>query len=90
MMHIELQPREALTKRYSVKRVLKGFAKFTRKLLCQSLFFNKVARPQCATLLKLRLWHRCFHVNFAKSLRTPLYIDNLWWLDLSLGRSYCL
>ena len=24
-----------------------------------------------ATLLKKRLWHRCFLVNFAKSLRTP-------------------
>ena len=27
------------------------------------------ARP--ATLLKTRLWHRCFPVNFAKFLRTP-------------------
>ena len=32
-------------------------------------FFNKVARP--ATLLKNRLWHRCFPVNFAKFLWTP-------------------
>ena len=24
-----------------------------------------------ATLLKKRLWHRCFPVNFAKFLRTP-------------------
>ena len=29
----------------------------------------KRLRP--ATLLKKRLWHRCFHVNFAKFLRTP-------------------
>ena len=26
---------------------------------------------QPATLLKKRLWHRCFPVNFAKILRTP-------------------
>ena len=25
-----------------------------------------------ATLLKKRLWHRCFHVNSAKFLRPPL------------------
>ena len=28
-------------------------------------------RPQPATLLKKRLWDRCFPVNFAKFLRTP-------------------
>ena len=39
----------------------------TGKYLCQGLFLNKVAgRP--ATLLKKRLWHRCFPVNF---VRTP-------------------
>ena len=47
------------------KGALKKFAKFTRKHLCQSLFFNGVA------LLKMRLWHRCFPVTFARFLRTP-------------------
>ena len=47
--------------RCSVKEgVLRNFAKFTGKLQ---------APP--ATLLKKRLWHRCFPVNFAKFLRTP-------------------
>ena len=32
--------------------VLKNFAKFTGKHLCQSLFFNKVAGLRSATLLK--------------------------------------
>ena len=53
------------------KGVLRNFAKFTGKLLCQSLFFNKVAGLMPATLLKKRLWHRCFPVNFVKFLRTP-------------------
>ena len=58
--------------RCSVKKgVLRNFAKFTGKHLCQSLFFNKVAGLRPATLLKKRLWHRCFPVNFAKFLRTP-------------------
>ena len=52
--------------------VLKNFSKFTGKHLCQSLFFSKVAGLKPATLLKKRLWPRCFPVNFEKSLRTPI------------------
>ena len=55
------------------KCVLKNFSKFTGKHLRQSLYFNKVASFRPATLLKKRLWHRCFPVNFAKFLRTPFY-----------------
>ena len=48
--------------------VLKNFAKFTGKLLCQSLFFNKVAGLMAATLLKNRLWNslpiECFPLNY--------------------------
>ena len=53
------------------KGVLRNFAKFTRKNLCQSLFFNKVTSLRPTTLLKKRLWYRCFPVNFANFLRTP-------------------
>ena len=53
------------------KGVLRNFAKFRGKHLCQILFFNKVADPEPATLLKKRLWHRCFPMNFAKFLRAP-------------------
>ena len=59
------------------KGVLRNLTKFTAKHLRQSLFFN---RP--ATLLKKRLWHRCFHVNFVKFLRTPFHTEHLWWLLL--------
>ena len=65
------QASEAATIRCSVKKgVLRNFAKFAGKHLCQSLFFNKVAG--------LRLWHRCFPVNFAKFLRTPFLQNTLW------------
>ena len=67
------------------KGVLRNFAKFTEKHLCQSLFFNKVAGLRPATLLKKRLWHRCFSVNFAKFLRTSFIIEHLWWLLLWLS-----
>ena len=32
---------------------------------------NRRSSLRAATLLKKRLWHRCFPVNFAKFLRTP-------------------
>ena len=55
------------------KVVLRNFAKYTGKDLCQSLSFNKVTGLRPATLLKKRLWRRCFPVNFAKFLRTSFY-----------------
>ena len=61
------------------KGVFGNFAKFIAKNLYQSLFFNKVA----GTLLKKRLWHKCFPVNFVKFLRTPSFMKHLpWWLLL--------
>ena len=52
----------------ATRGVLRNFAVFTVKHLCQNLFFNKVAslRP----LLKKRLWYRCFSVSFAKPFFT--------------------
>ena len=66
------------------KGVLRNFTKFTGKHLCQSLFLNKVAGLRPATLLKKRLWHRCFSVNFVRFLRTPFSIEYLWWLLLMI------
>ena len=57
--------------RCSIKKdVLRNFPKFTGKHLCQVLLFNKVAGLRPATLLKKRLWRRCFPVNILKFLRT--------------------
>ena len=56
------------------KGVHRNFGKFTGKRLCQSLFFNQVARWP-TTLLKKRHWHRYFSVNFPKFLRTPLLMN---------------
>ena len=67
----------------SSRGVLGNFTKLTGKHLCHSLFFNKVAVLRPATLLKNRLWHRCFSVNFVKFLRTPFCIEHLWWLLLA-------
>ena len=66
--NLKKQPPEVFCK----KGVLKNFAKFTGKQLCQSLFFNKVGG----------LWHSCFPVNFVILLRTPFFKEHLWWLLL--------
>ena len=58
---------------YIKKGVLRDFTKFLGKHLCQSLFFNKVAGLRPATLLKKRLWHRCFPVIFMEFVRTHFF-----------------
>ena len=66
------------------KGVLKNFVEFSGEHQRQSLLFNKVAGLRSATLLKKRLRHRCFLVNFAKFLETRFIIDHLRWLLLKL------
>ena len=64
------------------KDFLQNFVKFAGKHLCQYLFFNKVADLRAATLLKKRLGHLCFPVNFAKFLKTTFYrtpLGNCFW-----------
>ena len=62
------------------KGVLKNFAKFAGKQLCQSVLFNKVAG--------LRLWTltQAFSCEFAKFLRIPFLQNTSWRLLLILGR----
>ena len=69
-------------KKKSFADVLQNFTKFTGKHLCQSLFFSKVAGLRPATLLKKRLWHRCFPVNFVELFRTTFLKEYLRWLLL--------
>ena len=68
------------------KDVLKNCANFTKKHLCQSRFFKKVPGLRPATLLKRRLWHRCFPVNFEKFLRTSFLQNTSGRVLISLVR----
>ena len=83
MQLINAIPRSSRVEVFCKQSVLRNFASFIGKHLCQSLFFNKVAARRPTTLLKKRLWHRCFPVNFVKFLRTPFFIEHLWWLLLN-------
>ena len=78
---LQKQPPEVFIK----KGVLKNFTKFTEKYLCHGLFFNRVA---VATLLKKRLWHRCFPVNFGKFSRSPFLQNTSGWLLLTLWSKF--
>ena len=75
-VHVELllwkEETQAVVGRCSVKEVFLEIS--------QTSLENTCARP--ATLLKKRLWHRCFHASFVKFLRTPFYTEHLWWLLL--------
>ena len=66
------------------KVFLKILQNSQEKHLCQSLFFNKVAglSPSACNFIEKETWHRCFPVNFPKFLRTPFFIELLWWLLL--------
>ena len=83
---VTFQIQKQLPDVFGKKGVLRNFAKFTRKHLCQSLFFSKVAGLKPATLLKQRLWHKCFPVKFAKFLIIPFLIEHLQWLLLQISK----
>ena len=59
--------------------ILNNFAKFSGKQLCHSLFFNKVAGSRPATLLKNKLWHIFFPVNFAILFLFFVFDSNRQW-----------
>ena len=44
-----------------------------------------IQKQSSGTLLKKRLWHRCFPVNFAKFLGTIFFTEHLWWMRLYIA-----
>ena len=44
----------------------------------RAYFLIKLQSSRLPILLKKRLWHRCFPVNFVKFLRTPFFTEHLW------------
>ena len=67
----DIFPEAATVGVLSKKGVLKNFVNFTGKHLCWSLI-NKAKGLHAGNLIKKRLQHRCFLVNNAKFLRTPI------------------
>ena len=69
---------EAVVERCSVKKVFLEISQNSQENTCARVSFLIKLQPKPAALLKKRLWHRCFPVNFVKFLRTPFYMEYLW------------
>ena len=66
------QPPEVFYK----KDVLRNFAKFTGKHLCQSLFFNKVAGQAC-NFIKKETLAQMFSCEFCEISQNTFFIEHL-------------
>ena len=66
---------EAGVRRCSLKKVLLKILQNSQGNTCASVSF--LIKLQAKALLKKRLWHRCFPVNFAKSLRIRFFLTLL-------------
>ena len=68
--------------------VLKIYVKFT-EITCVRVSFLIKLKPETCNFIKKRLCHMYFPVNFAKFLRIPFFLENLWWLlQTESKRSY--
>ena len=61
------------------KGVLRNFAKFTGKHLCQSLFFNKVAdlRPEAYNFIKKETLAQVFPCEFCEISKKNFFTEHL-------------
>ena len=59
------------------KRCFRNFEKFTRKHLCQSLFFNNVAGPRSAILLKKETLAQVFSCEYCKIPKNTFFKEHL-------------
>ena len=76
---------KAVAQGCSIKKVvLKNFAKSTEKHLCWSHYLTKL-RPEACNFIKQWLQRKCFPVDFAKLLRTPILQNICKWQLLYLG-----
>ena len=85
-----LEYREAVVRRCSVNEVFLEISQNSQENTCARVSFSIKLKAVPATLLKKRLWHRWFPVNFAKFLRTPFLTEHLWWLLLNIQAVWAL
>ena len=62
------------------KGVPQNFAKFTRKQMCGSLFFNKLAELETCNIIKTETPTVVYSCKFVKFLKTPIFIEHRQWL----------
>ena len=69
LLKFQKQPLEVLCEKF----VLRNFAKFIGKHLCQRLFLIKLQ----ANFIKKSLWRRCFPANFCEDSKNNFLIEHL-------------
>ena len=65
--------RNCCTEVLYIRGVYTNFVKFKLKHLCRSLFFSKFSDLKYVTLLKKKLRHRCFPVNFCEIFKNTFF-----------------
>ena len=74
---------EAVVQMCSIKKVFLEISQNSQENACARVsFLVKLQAWRLQLYLKKRLRYRGFPVNFVKFLRTPFYIEHLWWLLL--------
>ena len=86
----QLRWKENLVKHQKVSEYYENDCSFLRtpdtvvqRCSAEKMFLEILLNSQentSARVLKKRLWHRCFLVNFTKFLRTPFFTEPLRWL----------
>ena len=72
----QIKIRSSLSQMYFKMGVLKNFAIFTGKHLCQSLFFNKVAglKPQACDFIKKETLAQVFSCKYCETFKSSFFI----------------
>ena len=69
---------EAVVQRCSVREgVLRNFAKFTGKQLCQSIFLNKVAGQKACNFIEKETLAQVFSCEFTEVSKNTFFIEHL-------------
>ena len=74
----------SLVWRCSIEKVFLEILQNSQENTCAGVSFLIKLQARPATLLKKKLWHRCFPVNFAKFLRKSFFTEHLRWLLLQV------
>ena len=69
--------------RCSIKQVFLEISQNSQENICTRASF--LIKLQVCNFIRKRLWHRCFPVNFVRFLRTPFFIEHLWWLLIEIA-----
>ena len=72
-------------RRCSIKKLLLKILQISQENTCVRVsFLKKLQAESCNLILKNRIWHRCFSVNFVRFLRTSILQNTSRWLPLNV------